>query len=440
MTYKGLQLGIVARTLLLAALLLAGAVLAVHAYYWNAATCLLLAGLAVAELIHYQQRSMRDFERLVASVQNQDFSLYFSTQKPGYRKLHQAYAELLDAYKLLNAEKAEMTYRLDLILLHLNTGLLVYDAEGNILLQNRFPLLWPTPRRNLRLHELLLDYPELQRFLLQMQAEKQVFELHTPGQTLHLLVRTSTFVSRGKTWCLATLQNIHQELEEKEWQSWQDISRMLIHEMMNSLTPILSLAATAHDLLDEAPDTHREEIRLAIHTLHQRARGLQQFVETYRHFTGQLQLQVERLSVHQLLDYVAHLMKAQCRAQLVLQLPPQPLYLTADRELLAQALINLIKNADEAYDEQNFPPSATIELSAVAMGSEVILSIADHGTGIADTLRPSLFIPFFSTKRQGSGVGLPLARQIVHLHGGQLILLPHAPQGTMVQVRLPALG
>ena len=252
-------------------------------------------------------------------------------------------------------------------------------------------------------------------------------------RTLQLSVSVSRFRLRGDAHALASIQDLRNELEEKEMEAWQQLTRVLTHEIMNSVAPISSLASTAHRLLSEAPAAPNgtpppqevaeitEDAREAVQTIERRSKGLISFVDSYRSFTKIPNPKFEILEVRELFDNVRRLLRVQIEEHaldLRINVAPEDLQVSADPELVEQVLINLVLNAMHAVEGE---PAPRIELRArIDRRSRPVLQVIDNGPGIPPDVQEKIFVPFFTTKEDGSGIGLSLSRQIMRLHGGAL--------------------
>lgn len=235
---------------------------------------------------------------------------------------------------------------------------------------------------------------------------------------------------------LVTMQNIASELEEKEFDAWQTLIRVLTHEIMNSVTPILSLSSTTNLIIkrqiENAPDENLEDIREALETIEKRSKGLLSFVESYRRLTRIPNPDIKVVSVKELFSRL-HILYEQTVADKTISLDfncePETLEMMADLDLIEQVLINLLKNAVEALEGVKDP---AISVSAIIdyLG-KINLKISDNGAGMSDEVREKIFIPFYTTKEEGSGIGLSLSRQIIRLHGGSISVQSTPNQGTV---------
>jgi signal transduction histidine kinase len=246
---------------------------------------------------------------------------------------------------------------------------------------------------------------------------------------VQLSLYATGFVSKRRQLLLVAMQNIQNELEEKEMRAWQNLIRVLTHEIMNSIAPISSLASTANELLasdcqvePEGPQTERlRDVCDAVETIEKRSKGLITFIEKYRELTRIPQPQFQIVKVVDLIERVRHLMTEQMTQHNIefdSGIDPVNLEITADPALIEQVLINLCKNAVEAMATAEQPK---IELMA-GTGSQgnPVIKVIDNGRGIPGEVLERIFIPFFTTKQKGSGIGLSLSRQIMRLHKGTL--------------------
>ena len=244
---------------------------------------------------------------------------------------------------------------------------------------------------------------------------------------------------------LISFQNIENEMSAQEMMAWQTVIRVMAHEVMNSLTPVSSLAATARDLvgqvLSQLPAGDPRAIALtdandALDTVARRSEGLLQFVQNHRRLTKPLVTKVELMSIRRVFARIERLLASDLVAReihLTATVEPEKLEIAADADLLDQALINLVRNAIEALRDL---PTGHITLSARRQpDGRVAIAVADNGPGIAADQRDRVFVPFFTTKRQGSGVGLTLVRQIATAHGASVDVSQTPGGGATVSLR-----
>jgi two-component system nitrogen regulation sensor histidine kinase NtrY len=255
----------------------------------------------------------------------------------------------------------------------------------------------------------------------------------------------SRFQLQGEPHALASIQDLRNELEEKEMEAWQQLTSVLTHEIMNSVAPISSLASTASRRLEAPGDNgtisadEAIDAREAVETIERRSEGLINFVDAYRSFTDIPSPEFEVLDARDVLDNVQSLLRAQSEDQaldVTVSVEPPDLTLTADPDLLDQLLINLALNALQALEEDPDTEQGRIDFRAsVDRRSRPVIRVEDNGPGIPEDVQEKIFVPFFTTKEDGSGIGLSLSRQIMRLHSGQLSVRSTEGEGTVFTLR-----
>jgi signal transduction histidine kinase len=262
------------------------------------------------------------------------------------------------------------------------------------------------------LHQLLAAQPVGQRQLVSFDTERGAERA---------LVAISALTVQGASQRLAALMPVESELEAEALNAWRELVQVLTHEIMNSLTPVASLSRTACGLLDEAtgslpPDIHAD-LNTALDAIARRAASLVDFVGSYRSLSTVPQAQPQRVLLEQLFERLHALLAPQWQAQggkLTFSVEPASLEVMIDPGQLEQALINLLKNAAEAATEK---PQAQVS-ARLSRGGRLRIEVTDHGPGVPEALAAHIFTPFFSTKKQGRGIGLAMVRHLVHANGG----------------------
>ena len=262
---------------------------------------------------------------------------------------------------------------------------------------------------------------------------------------LQLNISATSLKLQGSAEKIVSIQDIQGQLENQEMEAWQNLIRVLTHEIMNSVTPITSLAQTASETVDgliaELPDesTMREDLQdtfEALDTVGRRGAGLMRFVESYRSLTRMPKAKIRVFRLDGFLQRIETLLEESFRRQDVeffTLVEPESLELSGDPELLEQAVINLLKNAQDAViDTQNPQVSLTARLGTKG---HIIIAVKDNGSGMSEEILNNIFVPFFTTKRHGTGVGLSLVRQIVRLHRGQVGITSESGTGTEIRLR-----
>jgi signal transduction histidine kinase len=271
----------------------------------------------------------------------------------------------------------------------------------------------------------------LQDTLFSLKAgEKALVKI--PDQDMELALHAAEFRLKDQKYTLVSLQDIKSELQEKEMEAWQTLIRVLTHEIMNSMTPITSMAATVIDLLNSINEKNGEnidaeaiiDIANALKTIHKRSLGLTDFVEAYRNLTLIPKPKFKIFPINDLFGRIEKLMENKLTKKSIdfkWSVEPQSLELTADPGLIEQVLINLVLNAAQAFDRVKDSKASRIQLIAnLDDNGKIIIRVTDNGPGIVKEALSKVFIPFFSTKKKGSGIGLSLSRQIMKLHKGSI--------------------
>lgn len=254
-------------------------------------------------------------------------------------------------------------------------------------------------------------------------GELSILQVRRKDEYSQLILSAISFVVLGKPLTVVSMKNIRSVLENKETEAWQKLIRVLTHEIMNSMTPIVSLSELLRNKCMDEPgvDTEdREEINQAVETIFRRSSGLVRFVESYRKVTGIPMPIPEIIPVNHFLDNISLLFKDQ-KDKIKIVPATAHLQVIADKGLIEQVLINLVKNALDATRHCLRPQ---IELSAgINEEGKTFIRVSDNGTGIPVEVQERIFIPFFTTKPSGSGIGLSISRQIMHMHKGDLSVL-----------------
>jgi signal transduction histidine kinase len=306
-----------------------------------------------------------------------------------------------------------------------------------------------------RISELERYHPQLYEEVSKIEAgQRKLLTLSMKDRVLSLSLRCSEFKLQNHRFKLVSLQDIQSELEAREVESWQKLIRMLRHEIMNSATPISSLSESVKDALDELlqqkdqlSDNIRQELEdlhLSMDTIHTRTKGLLKFVQTYRKLTSLPQPQLEPVNLSELTRHVFQLLKNELERQHIrvdMQLPDQPPLVQADYDQVEQVVINVLLNAMDAVESKENP---RIEVALVKPANgQLCLQLNDNGTGIDREELQHIFVPFYSTKEHGSGIGLSLARQIMKRHHGDIAVRSEKGVGTTCELyfnRINVLG
>ncbi len=397
-----------------------------------AAAAVLLGLLIVAQVwgvFRTIDRTNRDLARFFDSVRFGDFSQTFREKSPGgsFAELHAALAKVIEAFRAARADKEEQALYLQTVVQHIGIGLLVFQPDGEVELINEAARRLLKVRQLKNIRNLQGSYPEFVETLLRLKPrDRGLVKVEVGDEPLQLSLYAAEFKQRGRDFTLVSIQDIRGELEEKEIEAWQKLIRVLTHEIMNSMTPISSLATTVQDLVAESCGKEGEsealgDIHAALRTIQKRSEGLLHFVDGYRNLARVSKPNLKLFPAADLFADVIQLLQVRLvegGIQVGTSANPANLELLADPDLLEQVLINLMLNAADAVSGRANPRVDLV--ASLDERGRPIVQVRDNGSGIAAENLDKIFVPFFSTKEGGSGIGLSLSRQIMRLHGGSI--------------------
>ena len=401
----------------------------------GAAIAMIVTAFIAFQLLHYVESTNRKVTFFLESIENSDFTVKFSRDSnygKSFQELNLAFNQVVDAFKDVRAEKEAHLQYLHTVVQYVRIGLISFDQQGKVELCNNaaIKLLGTGYIRNIS--ELKNEAPDFYQVLISIKpGENTLIKRNLRNEQYQLSITATELRLRGTTFKLVSIQNIQTELQQKEIEAWRNLAKVLRHEIMNSITPIVSHVETLNEILEDDSswvDNRQslstettEDIASALKTIENRSKGLLHFVDAYRSFSEIPTPTLETIKVHELLDRLIQLYQGETKRlniQVNHQVNPPNLKIQADQELIDTVLINLFKNAVEAVSNSKHP---TIELRAQMdpFGS-VFIEIKDNGPGIIPEAQDRIFVPFYTTKEKGSGIGLSLSRQIMQMHQGNL--------------------
>lgn len=426
----------------IAVLLAAGAALAWAINQPGLYATTLLAGLvtgaALAELWLFLRRTNLAVARFVVALTHGDFTQGFSGEGVGggFDALGASLDAAIARLRHERSDTQDENRFLAALVDDVPSPLLSIDDEGHISLLNKAArrLLGQRPDATSHGDSFAADIAALR------PGERGSTRLVIGGvPTAALLSMAEVRLARRPSLRIVSVQPIQTELDQAELAAQTDLVRVLTHEIMNSMTPVTSLSATAAKLIAEADTGDNPAItdaRHAIETVARRSEGVMHFVRTYRQLTRPPELRRARIELAALFAELDRLFRSDWPAlPLVVSIDPAGLAIDADPDLVAQLLINLLRNAAEAATSTAQTPQVSLTATSLK-GGRTAIDVIDNGPGIPEALRQDVFLPFFSTKAEGTGVGLSLARQIALAHGGALTCEPVAPHGTRFRLLL----
>ena len=437
MVYKDFRFNVFVRVLLMA-----GTVFLFFYLFYNTGFVItltltgILALIQVWALIHYVDRTNRVLNSFLESIRYSDFSRAFHVDdsSSSFGKLKQSFNEVIKNFQDVKAEKEESYFYLQTVIQHIGIALIAYRKDGTVeMINNATKKIFQVNSLN-NVSELKKVSPALTEKLLSIKhGENTLLRIQDKDDILQLAIYATEFTIHNRTIILTSIKNIQEELEEKEMESWQKLIRVLTHEIMNSITPISSLSSTVTLIIDDLKQSLNEknadedildsveDVESAFRTIHKRTDGLLHFVNTYRNLTTVPRPQLTIFSVRELYGNIKGLHEEQLNGSNIkceIDVHPETLELTADEKLIEQVLINLLKNAMQSLAGKD---SAKIILKGfINKRGRVTLQVIDNGAGILPDVMDKIFIPFFTTKADGSGIGLSLSKQIMRKHGGSL--------------------
>lgn len=435
MGFKNFRFRVILRIFLITVNLLVLVILVDNDQQW--VTSLITGAIAIiqiAGLIRFIEQTNRKLTQFLESIRHSDFSTSFYDKNLGknFEGLNRAFNEVIREFRKNRAEKEENYNYLLTVVQHVSIGIIAFRRDGKVDIFNNAVkrLLKITNLKHINeLSVVNSTFPEL---LLNMRAgDRQLLKLVIYNELIQLSISATGFRMRGEEFLLVSLQNISSELEEKEIESWQNLIRVLTHEIMNSITPISSLASTVRDMIfDDEEDQllirqldadDLSNVRQALMTIQGRSQGLLNFVETYRTLTRIPRPNFRYFAVKDLFDRIQMLFKPKLDQYNICCTPgifPEDLMITADADLLEQVFINLMLNAMDAVKEKSAPVIAVT--ASTNTNGRVSVEFSDNGSGIKPDIMDKIFMPYFTSKKEGSGIGLSLSRQIMYLHKGSI--------------------
>ncbi|SDY58353.1 sensor histidine kinase [Hymenobacter psychrophilus] len=446
MIFNGLDVRLLGRLVLLVAALAGVGYAAQHHAYGLALGALVLLILLVMDLTRYLTRGQQALADFTLALKYRDFSRQYPAQSvpASLQSLHETFNQVNATFRELRAEQEGQFQYLQTILALLDTGIVSYDAAGTVAWVNEaFKQTLHLPYlKNIR--ALQSRQPVLYEAICRaVPGQPVVVKLTVGSQTVQLLVSATQFKLRGEAFTLLAFKNVSQALADTETAAWQQLLRVMTHEIMNSVAPIASLADSLGCHVQaarqqEAAAELLDDVGTGIRIIQQRSEGLLRFAQVYRDFSTLASPQRTTLYVQELLQATRQLLAQQLAAQgieITLSVRPAHLTLHADGHLLEQVLINLVLNAAQAVTQTGSP---RISLLAWADEQErVIIEVKDNGSGIPADVLDSIFIPFFTTHPHGSGIGLSLAKQIMQLHQGSIQVHSVEGAGSAFQLWFP---
>jgi two-component system nitrogen regulation sensor histidine kinase NtrY len=384
-------------------------------------------------MVKFIVRTNAELVRFLEAARYADYSQRFELTAlgAGFSELGDAFADILAGFQA-NRQKQEEKFRhVKAVVEHLPVPLISIKQDSTV-------KLWNNAARRLFGASRIATVNDLEQFgndlvfhLTNIKAgERRLVSFQIDNMAHQLSVSMTDIIVGREEEKLLSLQDIQNELDANQLQAWQDLVRVLTHEIMNSITPVASLAKTAVDLVQDTKEQVKDQpdvleqlsdIASAVQTVARRSDGLMKFVGSYRKLTRLPPPNRANCKVAECFAQVIEISKQadqKCDTQFRVNIEPSELELNADRAMLEQILINVVKNAQQAMQHTDSPIISIF--AGINRRGHMVIEIADNGPGIDDDVKSKIFVPFFTTKKDGSGVGLALTRQVMNAHGGSI--------------------
>lgn len=386
-------------------------------------------------LVNYINKTNRKLAHFFNSVYDNDSILAYphNNRKKILDPLDVSLNRLNNIMDEMRRKNASQSLFLNDLVEHLAVGLITYTNDGSVKIFNHAAKELLHVSRLRKINDISTDYPELSSCISELQPYHQkLVKVSTKRSVLFLSLKLSIFKSEEGTINLLSIQNIRTELEQNELDSWQKLIRVLTHEISNSISPIASLANTTKKYFirkgtesvlkkEELEESLLHKTIDSLNTIETTGKGLIDFVGKYKSLTALPQPKFEKFPVSMIFNKIQTLLKEEAKSNniaIAFNISPQNIELNADIILLEKVLINLIKNAFQALEKTS---KAKVVITALNnIENRIIINISDNGAGIPSNIIDNIFIPFYTTKEKGSGIGLSLSRQIMRLHNGTI--------------------
>jgi len=437
MIYRNFRINIIIRIILLCASIF------VFVYTWmnyELFVTPVLVGLVIViqlyALYKYVDKTNRDLASFLESIRFSEFTRSFQVDGMGssFDELSKAFNDVIKDFQTVRTEKEEHFQYLQSIVQNIDVSIIAYQKDGTVEMINKSAkkLFQVSGLKNIK--QLYQISGELVEKLLSISpGESALVKVQQEDDLLQLAINSTELKIHNKSIVLATIKNIQSVLEEQETEAWQKLISVLTHEIMNSITPIASLSSTIDSMIKSIQDQQlidpnsnidpetAQEIQQGLQTINKRSTGLLHFVNTYRNLTRIPKPNFRIITVKNVFDNLMPLMNEELshsKISFFSDVDPVDMEFSVDVELLEQVIINLFKNAIHALDGR---PNPQITMKAfLNKRGRVTVQLTDNGEGILPEVLDKIFIPFFTTKPKGSGIGLSLSRQIMRLHGGSI--------------------
>jgi two-component system nitrogen regulation sensor histidine kinase NtrY len=402
-------------------------------YYYTLIGIIFLIVFQTYILVRLVNKTNSDLEKFFSSVQDHDSSVRFSenSKNDSFGKLHGRMNNINTIIQKVKIENERTSHFLQSVVSHVDIGLLSFDINGRIEIYNRAAKRYFDVQQPLQLSALKTTNDELFKVINNIKPGQEILHKMKIDNLLQsILVKATELRFESNVIKLVSFQDITSELDKKELDSWQRLIRVLTHEIMNSISPITSLTSVISGYFKKKDAVNPIPLELidnqivsktlsGLNTIEETGKGLLDFVDKYRSLTSLPKPDLSEFAINSLFEKSKILMESALpkNIKITSSVYPDDLALVADYAQLEQILINLIKNAAEALSDTM---DGKIHLKASCADDSILIQIEDNGTGISNDIIEDIFVPFFTTKENGSGIGLSLSKQIMQNHSGTI--------------------
>ncbi len=395
----------------------------------------LIAPFQIFEIVRFVKLTNDDLTRFLDAMRYGDFGQKFdhAGMGAGFIELGEAITDILERFRQFRGQQEEELKHLKALIEHVPVPLMSIRNDGSIMIHNNAARRLFGSAHVAKVNDLSQFGDEFRKKLMTIKlGERHLVTFRSDDMEQTLTVASTQIMSTGKMEKIISLQDIQSELDVAQLKAWQDLVRVLTHEIMNSITPVSSLAKTAADLVEDAINRAEgqaelvedlTDVRGAVDTVARRSDSLMHFVQSYRSLTRLPPPEKEQLVIKKKFEEIVRIATVgwdRKKITINVDVSTDNLEMLADNEMLEQMLINLLKNAEQALTDVK---DARVTLSAkLNKRGRIVIEVSDNGPGISKELAEKIFVPFYTTKRDGSGVGLALTRQVMIAHGGSVSL------------------
>lgn len=402
------------------------------------AASILVTGVAVTqiiEIVRFVKLTNDDLTRFLDAMRYGDFGQKFdhAGMGAGFIELGEAITDILERFRIFRGQQEEELKHLKALIEHVPVPLMSIKSDGTVDIHNNGARRLFGTVHVTKVGDLTQFGAEFRKKVMTLEpGERHLVSFKADGMEQTLTIASTQINSAGKIEKLISMQDIQSELDVAQLKAWQDLVRVLTHEIMNSITPVSSLAKTSTGLVEDVIEKAKGQdeliedlidVRDAVDTVARRSDSLMSFVESYRRLTRLPPPNKKMLKIHKVFEDAIRIATVGWQDKNIIigqDVATKNLEIFADQEMLEQMLINLLKNAEQALDKIK---DAKVTLRAdINKRGHIVIKIADNGPGISPEIAAKIFVPFYTTKRDGSGVGLALTRQVMIAHGGSVNL------------------